>query len=129
MSQKLLLIGLAGGLGTLARYGLSGWVQGLAGGLSGGGFPWGTLSANATGCLLFGLVWELGGERAAISPETRTIILAGFMGAMTTFSTYMFETQQMLRDAQGVLALATFAIQNVVGLACIYLGGWIAKTF
>src|SRR5262249_6918278 len=95
MLRKLLWLSFMGVLGTLARYGLQGWVQRRA-----GTFPWGTLAVNALGCLLFGVIWALADERLLISGESRTIALVGFMGAFTTFSSFAFETTALLRDAQ-----------------------------
>ena len=83
MWHEILWIALAGALGTLARYGLGGAVQTVLG----QNFPWGTLVVNAIGCLLFGLVWTLAEERLLISGHLRFIVLVGFMGAFTTFST------------------------------------------
>jgi len=88
----------------------------------GGAFPWGTLVVNAVGCLLFGLVWALAEERMVISGETRAILLVGFMGAFTTFSTFAFETSAMLRDAEWSFALANVLSQNVLGIACFFAG-------
>ena len=68
------------------------------------GFPRGTLVVNAAGCLLFGRVWCLGEERLVISGKTRLIILVGFLGSFTTFSSFAFETGQLLRDFQRWLA-------------------------
>jgi len=93
MIMKLLLVALAGGLGTLSRYGLSGIVQRS----SSGSFPWGTLVVNITGCLMFGVVWAIVENRFQISSDIRTIVLVGFMGAFTTFSTFVFETQALLQ--------------------------------
>lgn len=115
---KLLLIGLAGAVGTLARYGLSGLVQRL-GEFS---FPWGTMTVNLLGCLLFGLVWAWAEGRLIITGEVRTIILVGFMGGFTTFSSFAFETGMLLRDGQWLPALANVAVQNLVGLAALALG-------
>ena len=115
---KILVIAIAGGLGALARYGLGGLVQRVAG----AEFPWGTIVVNVLGCLLFGLVWSLAEERVVMRPELRPMILVGFMGAFTTFSTYLFEISAMLRDAQWVAASANFMIQNIAGLAAILLG-------
>jgi fluoride exporter len=115
---KLALLALAGGIGTLARYGLGGLVQRLAG----DSFPWGTLVINVIGCFLFGLVWTMAEERALIGPEMRTVILIGFMGAFTTFSTFAFETGEMFRDSQYLLAFGNIAAQNVLGLGGIFLG-------
>jgi CrcB protein len=116
--EKLILIGLAGVLGTYARYGLSGLVQRACG----NAFPCGTLAVNVSGCFLFGLVWSLAEDRLLISAEARTVILIGFMGAFTTFSSFAFETAQMLRDAEWTLVLVNLLAQNVVGIAGLFLG-------
>jgi CrcB protein len=118
MWQKILWIALAGAAGTLARFGLQAAVQRI-GGFT---FPWGTLAVNALGCLLFGIVWQLGEERLRISGEMRFIVLVGFMGAFTTFSTFAFETANLLRGAEWWLAAANFALQNTLGIALLFLG-------
>jgi len=120
MLQKLLLIALAGALGTLARYGLGGLVQDLTDRFF--PFPWGTVVVNLLGCLAFGLVWSSLEERWPTSGETRAIILIGFMGAFTTFSTYMFEIEGMLHDAQWLPAVGYFTIHNLGGLAALVAG-------
>ncbi len=116
---KLLWIALAGALGTLARYGLGGLMHRLLP----WPFPWGTLTVNLVGSFLFGLVWAVAVERTMISADLRIIVLAGFMGAFTTFSTFMFETGELLRNSQWLLAVGNLALQNVVGLAAV-LAGW-----
>ncbi|MCE5268791.1 MAG: CrcB family protein [Planctomycetaceae bacterium] len=116
--QKLILLFVAGGLGTLARYGLGGFVQQGYGKL----FPWGTVAVNLLGCVLFGLVWAALTRRLPSSVEARTIILIGFMGGFTTFSTYMFETRELLADAQWLHALAYFTLHNVGGFAAMLVG-------
>ena len=118
MPVKLLWIALAGAAGTLARYGLAGLVQNSAKGV----FPWGTMAVNLTGCLVFGLLWSAMEGRLAIRPETRIIVLVGFMGAFTTFSSFVFETGQLARDSQWLLALGNIAVQNVVGLIALFVG-------
>lgn len=118
MFQKLIWIGIAGALGALARYGFGGWVQKH----SGGSFPWGTCAVNILGCFLFGLIWSLAEERALISSHVRIIALVGFMGAFTTFSTFVFETGEFLRDSQWLFAVANVALQNIVGIVCLFLG-------
>lgn len=117
--QKLVLIAIAGGLGTLARYGLSGLVQHLC---KEALFPWGTFAVNALGCLAFGLLWTVMGERISIGSEARTVILVGFIGAFTTFSTFIFDTGQLLQDSQWLWACGNVALQNVVGLAALFVG-------
>jgi len=75
-----------------------------------------------SGCFLFGLVWSLAENRLTITGEVRTIVLMGFMGAFTTFSSFAFETSQLLRDSQWFLAAANIVAQNLVGIAGLLLG-------
>jgi CrcB protein len=114
----MLLIAVAGALGTLARYELSGMVQRL----SGGHLPWGTLVVNVSGCFLFGAIWALANERTVISKETGLVMLGGFMGAFTTFSTFIFDTGGFVRDAQWLLATGNLLLQSVVGLVSLFVG-------
>lgn len=112
------LLALAGALGTLCRYGASGIVQKLAG----AGFPWGTFFVNALGCLLFGFVWTLAEDRLLISGQTRFILLTGFMGAFTTFSTFAFESGALAREGEWLLAAANVLGQNLLGVFCVFAG-------
>ena len=116
--QKLLLIAIAGGLGSLARYGLSSLVQNWTESV----FPFGTVAVNILGCLVFGILVAVSEGRFAVSPETRAMILVGFMGAFTTFSTFIFETAALLEKSQWLLALGNMSLQNFVGLAALILG-------
>jgi fluoride exporter len=118
MFHKLLWLAVAGSIGTLARYGLGGWVQSHCGKI----FPWGTVAVNLLGCLAFGIVWSSLEERWPTSGETRAIVLIGFMGAFTTFSTFMFETEELLRDSEWWLALGYFSVHNIGGLAALVAG-------
>lgn len=118
MLGKVLLIALAGAAGTLARW----WLSGAVYAVIGRGFPWGTAVVNILGCLLFGFVWVLAEDRLLIRGETRFIILTGFMGAFTTFSTYMFESGEMLRTGQWLAAAGNLLGQMANGLAALALG-------
>ena len=115
---KLLWLGLAGGLGALARYGLSTLVQRY----SGAAFPWGTFVVNVVGAFAFGLIWSLVEQRLVISVETRVILLSGFLGGFTTFSSFMFETAALLTDGQWGLAALNLGGQVAAGLAAVFLG-------
>jgi CrcB protein len=121
--QKVLLIALAGAFGTLARYGLVITVNRLVS----QPFPWGTFTVNALGCFLFGLVWQLSKLQVDLSVETRTIILVGFMGAFTTFSTFIFDSHALLRTGQILQTLLYVLGQNLVGLLAFVLGWQLAK--
>ena len=118
MFEKLALVALAGAAGTLARY----WLSGVVYELAGRDFPWGTAVVNILGCFLFGLVWELGGERMLLRTESRLVLLTGFMGAFTTFSTFIFESSAFLEDGRILSALANVGFQTVLGFAAMFGG-------
>ncbi len=118
MWKELCWLGLAGAAGTLSRFTVAGLLQSLAGER----FPAGTLAVNLIGCFLFGLIWSLADERLIISGHTRFIILTGFMGAFTTFSTFGFETAELLRRAEWWQAAGNMLINNAGGIAGVFLG-------
>ena len=120
--MRILALVLAGGLGALCRFGMASSVQARAGTSF---FPWGTASVNLLGCILFGLVWTLGEKGKVLTPESRAVILTGFMGAFTTFSTYAFETSRLLQAGQWSLAAGNVLGQNLLGLLGIWLGIWL----
>jgi len=122
-AQNLILMALAGGAGALCRYGLGGVVQRLAGDR----FPMGTLAVNLLGCLLFGLVWGWLEGRAGFSPQTRAIVLTGFMGAFTTFSTFAFETANLLQSGQWLAAAFNVGVQTVLGVVLVIVGMGLAQ--
>lgn len=116
--QKIIWLSVAGAAGTLARYGVGGLVHRLIPST----LPWGTLVINGTGCFLFGLVWSATAEHWGLRADIRSIVLIGFMGAYTTFSTFAFETAALLRDGEWLLAFGNFAAQNLLGLALMFAG-------
>ncbi|WP_272699970.1 fluoride efflux transporter CrcB [Desulfovibrio sp. Fe33] len=118
MPTKILYLSLGGAAGTLSRYFLSGMVQRLAG----GSFPAGTFAVNLAGCLLFGTVWGIFENRLLPGSEVRLLILTGFMGAFTTFSTYMFETGTLVKSGQMAMAMVNVVGQSVAGLALVLTG-------
>jgi len=122
MAGKLVALAVAGALGTLTRYALGGIVQRICGGT----FPWGTMVVNSLGCFLFGLIWVLAEERMRISSETRTVVLIGFMGAFTTFSTLVFETDSLLRHSE-LLAIGNYLGNTVLGVVLLLLGMALGK--
>jgi CrcB protein len=114
---KLLYFALAGGAGTLSRYGLSLFIQRFTPGI----YPWGTSVVNILGCFLYGMVWSLADQRGVLSPETRAILLTGFMGAFTTFSTFIFETNGLLTQAVS-LSLVNLCSQVILGWLAMVVG-------
>lgn len=118
MIFKLLIVAFAGGLGAASRY-----VVGLScQRLLGPDFPWATFIVNVVGCLLFGFVVSQLARREVLRPEVQLLLLTGFMGAFTTFSTYMFETLQLVEASRWAAAMANFTGQNVLGGCAMLLG-------
>ncbi len=118
MFIKILYIALAGAAGTLCRYWLGGFVQksfNMA-------FPLGTAVVNMAGCLVFGILWAIFENRLAVSGQMRIIVFIGFFGAFTTFSSFMFETIQLLDESQWLWAIGNIIMQNILGLICILIG-------
>ena len=77
---------------------------------------------NILGCFLFGLVWILAEERGILSAQARILILTGFMGAFTTFSTLVFESGALMNDGQWLRVVLNVGGQNLVGFVALYLG-------
>jgi CrcB protein len=113
--NRALLIGLAGALGTLSRYAVGLW----AGKALGAGFPYGTLIVNVVGCFLIALVSQLALSTTLISPTLRLTLTTGFMGGLTTYSSFNFETTSLLRER----AWATAAANVGITLAACFVAG------
>ena len=90
-----LAIAVGGASGAIARY----WVSNGVYALLGRNFPWGTLAANVLGSLAMGLLFVWLTERSSLGPEWRALLLVGFLGAFTTFSTFSLETVHLLAEA------------------------------
>ena len=116
--MPLILIGLGGSAGAVARY----LVDGIVADRTGGTFPWGTLVVNASGSFVLGLLFALTADRAILPAEIRGPVLIGFLGAYTTFSTYMLESWRLAESGAIVLALANLAGSPIVGLVAVVIG-------
>jgi CrcB protein len=118
MLQKIMLLALAGALGTVARFGLAGIIQRIYG----DSLPWGTLVVNLTGCFIAGLLWSLFEYRWSGAADVRMLVLIGFLGAFTTFSTLMIETGDLARSATWLHAAANLMIHNSLGFVALIAG-------
>ena len=121
--RAVVAIAVAGAAGALARYGLDGFVSRR----QGGAFPWGTFVVNVTGAFVLGLVFTLATERWGLSPWLRSALTIGFLGAYTTFSTFMFETYRLAADRALGLAAANLAASCAAGLGAVYVGVVVAR--
>ena len=123
--MRLTLIALFGAIGTLARYGLQGFVQFRVGGT----FPYGTLIINLTGCFFLGLIGQLTLNRIIISPDWRMAIAVGFFGGYTTFSSFGWETAKMMEAGEWLRASAYVGASVVAGLLLSVAGIRLANKF
>lgn len=121
--QKVLLIGLAGLVGTVGRYALSGVVARRFGET----FPAGTLVVNLVGCFLAGLLFYLLQERNLVGPTTRTVVMIGFLGGFTTFSSFGLQTFTLLRDGEFWFASFNIVGSNLLGLLLVWAGYTLGK--
>lgn len=116
---KLLLVGLGGFCGASLRYLLSG----LAHRWFSASFPSGTLAVNVLGCVLMGVMVYLAEERQLLGPETRVLLMVGFIGSFTTFSSFEYETFEMLREGEPWVAAWNMTLNVVLGISGV-MAGW-----
>ncbi|MHB1565875.1 MAG: fluoride efflux transporter CrcB [Acidiferrobacter sp.] len=110
-------------LGAWARYGQFVLVQEVVG----HSFPWGTLSINVLGSFAMGFLFFETLDRLIVSPEIRTGILTGFLGAYTTFSTFSLESLQLLQHAEFVKALAYMFGSIFLSVGAAIAGSWLSR--
>lgn len=111
-------------LGATARY-----LQALVvADVVGGPFPWDILSVNVLGSLAMGFLFFETLERISMSPELRTGLLTGFLGAYTTFSTYTFGALGLIEHGTWVLGLSYLLGSVVAGLAATAFGAWLSRS-
>lgn len=116
--MPLFLIGLGGFAGAIARYVIDGAVSER----TAGAFPFGTLLINASGSFLLGLLFALTTDRAILPAEIRGPVLIGFIGAYTTFSTWMLESWRLVESGVIALALANLVGSVAIGIVAVGVG-------
>ncbi|CAN2041002.1 Fluoride-specific ion channel FluC [Candidatus Magnetomoraceae bacterium gMMP-15] len=122
---KILLIMLGGSLGALCRYS----IALLAARYIGSRFPWGTFMANMIGCFLIGAAFGLADRTNFLSPSARLFFMTGFLGALTTFSTFALETVNSLRTGTNFIAAFNFLLNNIGGLLLVLAGMYLIRYF
>ena len=110
-------------VGALARWGLGLWLN------PGGLIPWGTLAANLVGGYLIGICMGVFNALPQLDPVWRLALVTGFLGALTTFSSFSAEVVGMLVQQRYAMALATAAVHLLGSLTLTALGLWSARHF
>lgn len=116
--QRLLWICLAGALGTGVRYLVGVWATDRLGPQ----FPYGTLIVNIVGCFLIATVAQVALETSQLSETLRLTITTGFMGGLTTYSSFAYETTKLFRDGTRGAALVNFGLTTTTCFAAVMLG-------
>ncbi len=122
--MKYLAIFIGGGFGAMMRDVFSRFVYSLFYPT----FPYGTMAVNVFGSLLFGFLWQLM-ENLVVTREIKALIFTGFLGAFTTFSTFSFETVNLIRDGEFKFAVLNIVVSVFLGIFCVFLGFFLAKQF
>ncbi|MBF0226154.1 MAG: fluoride efflux transporter CrcB [Desulfobacterales bacterium] len=120
---KILLVLIGGGIGAVCRYS----VSLLSVKLLGVRFPWGTLFVNLTGCFLIGICFALSERVTWLNPSVRLFFMTGFLGGLTTFSTFALETVIAERKGSDPISLINFFANNVIGMIMVLAGIWIVQ--
>ena len=121
--QELVIISLGAIVGANARYLISRYAAKILGPV----FPYGTLSINVTGSLIVGFFVAWASERVFIDPRWRLLVVVGFCGAFTTFSSYAFETMAYFEQGQWLLMASNILTNNILCLLAALAGMALAR--
>lgn len=120
---RLLGLAFAGAVGTVCRY----FITLIITRHNLSTFPWATLTVNVLGCLLFGLFVKLTEYKLPLNHEIRTVILIGFAGAFTTFSTFAYDTHELMKTNNYSPAFGNIVLHLLVGFVALMIGIKIAS--
>jgi CrcB protein len=122
--MKLAIVGLGGFFGAITRFA----VASLVGQHWGRSFPLGTFAVNVSGSFFIGLLMVIFTERFMVNPQWRLLLVVGFLGAYTTFSTFEYETGGLIKDGEWSIAFLNIFFSVVAGFIALKLGEFLAKS-
>jgi CrcB protein len=117
--KQILVIVLGGGLGSLSRFGMSFWIQAI---IPNSFFPWGILIVNLAGCFAIGFFVGLLFEYYQFGVILRSLIIIGFLGGFTTFSSFSLDTLTLIQSNEYLLAFFYLLISVAGGVLATFLG-------
>ena len=117
MIKDIVLVGIGSGIGGICRYLISLFMSHAQ-----SGFPWGTFTANVVGCLLIGLLWGVTSRSQNLSPAFSLLLMVGFCGGFTTFSTFSKEGLAMMQANNYMLFTLYTLGSMVLGIIAVGLG-------
>jgi CrcB protein len=123
--SALILVGLGGSLGAIARF----VVGNVVASRWGTGWPFGTFIINISGCVMIAFFMTLATERVTIAEGWRYLFPVGFVGAYTTFSTYELETMRLIETGAWGRAVSYVVASTFAGLGAVFLATWVARRF
>ena len=122
--HNVCLVMLGGGLGAVSRY----MVTTILGSRLGTVFPWGTCAVNVLGCFLIGAVMNIAiGNQRVLSESIRMLLVVGFLGGFTTFSSFGMETMNLLIGREFFWALSNAVLNLGLGLLAVWCGIMLTK--
>jgi CrcB protein len=119
--MSYLTVFIGAGIGGVLRYAMSPAIQRACNYWN---FPIGTFTVNMLGCLIIGILGQLTESKGLLQSEMRLFLFVGLLGGYTTFSSFSYETFQLLRDGQILSAITNAVLQVVLGLFCVWIG-WV----
>ena len=118
MFANILAVAVGGSIGAVTRYIVSLWTAGRFG----TDFPYGTLLVNVAGCFIIGFFMTLVTEKFIVNPLWRLFVTTGFLGGLTTFSSYSYETFKLLEETGVTAALYNIMANLFAGFLATWLG-------
>lgn len=120
---KGMLVFVGGGIGSVLRYMMSGWVYSIWG----SGFPYGTLTVNILGSFIIGFFLTLAEDKFLVTPDIRVFIAIGVLGGFTTFSTFTYETMKLFRNGSFFIGGLNVLVSIIAALFAVWLGSITGK--